>query len=174
MAFYTGEVICEWDTSTGSNQCLAALRYSGGCSEFQDSTEQNDANIPPDPNLVLWKFKFLTPAQLDALENDSDIKVLWSRNMDSQEEEQRPFNERGSTPTQSAGRVRDPSTQPTAQDRAALSTFLQTKGMRPQDVSAIVRAGISRDQMKEELREHARTRPKRPPQAGGQGELRER
>jgi hypothetical protein len=73
-AVYQCEILSRWETAGGINNADAVRRYPG---TWTDATGQPDANLTPDPNLVVFGG-WVTDAVMSLLEADSAVTVLWS------------------------------------------------------------------------------------------------
>ncbi|MCL4252076.1 MAG: hypothetical protein KJ065_28260 [Anaerolineae bacterium] len=71
---YTIEVLTFW-VFEGARVADVVLRYRANGVAWTDATGQVDANLTPDPNVVVW-HGLVDAATLTALEADADVVVL--------------------------------------------------------------------------------------------------
>ena len=71
---YMIEVLTFW-VSEGDNTADVVRRYTVAGTAWTDVTGQPDANLIPDPNVVVW-HGLVDEATLTALEADPDVIVL--------------------------------------------------------------------------------------------------
>lgn len=122
---------------------------------WTDITGQPDENLPLETNVVVWLGE-VDAATLAALEADADVVVLTVEETDVD------------------GRVtgtKRKDANPTAAERTKLTALLTKQGVTGQDRAALVRAGVSRETLVDDLRAWAKARPKAQKVKPGNGEV---
>lgn len=146
-------VLTKWVKSeNGGNIADVVLRYPAS---WTDDTWQLDENIPPDTNVVVFVGE-VDAATLTALEADADVVVLTAEETDAD------------------GRVtgtKRKDANPVAAERTKLTALLTKQGVTGQDRAALVRAGVSRERLVDDLRTWAKDRPKAKDVKPGNGEI---
>lgn len=137
-------VLTKWNEEFGSRAAEVTLRYPG---EWTDITGQNDAQLPVETDTVVFEG-FVDSATLTSMETDSDMVVLSADEVD----ENKIVIPGGTKPV---------TANPTAQQRTALNTWLNAQGVTGIDRAALVRAGVSRQTIIDDIRSWAKERPKK-------------
>jgi len=83
---WIGELVCGWTGSgaTGDKFKLLLAQIIRPDETFQDVTSQPNANLTPEPNACIARFRLYADT-VDALEADSRFLVLWCEEEADQE-----------------------------------------------------------------------------------------
>lgn len=137
-------VLTKWNSDTGGNVSDVVQRFATPGLSWTDITGQHDDQLPLETNIVVFAGE-VDAATLTALEADTNVVVLTAEETDAD------------------GRVtgtKRKDANPVAAERTKLTALLTKQGVTGQDRAALVRAGVNRERLVDDLRTWAKDRPK--------------